>query len=67
MTASNKKRSRNLLQILEQSRDAVSELESHLRPEDDRHSDHELLLDIQQKLAVLIEEIPDGGNGSSVD
>lgn len=48
LTDSNKKRSRNLLQILEQSRNAVSELENHLRPEEQgAHSDHELLLDIQ--------------------
>ena len=59
LTDSNKKRSRNLLQILEQSREAVSQLESHLRPEEDHTSDHDLLLDIQQKLARLISEIPD--------
>ncbi len=67
LTDSNKKRSRNLLQILEQSRDAVSLLENHLRPEDAQHSDHELLLDIQQKLIQLIDEIPDTGTTTESD
>ncbi|MBY4677988.1 AlbA family DNA-binding domain-containing protein [Marinobacterium arenosum] len=59
LTDSNKKRSRNLLQILEQSRDTVSLLESHLRPEVEveQADDHDLLLDIQQKLDLLINEI----------
>lgn len=54
LTESNKKRSRNLLQMLEQSQESVLQLETYLKRQHSAEFDQELLLDIQRKLARLL-------------
>lgn len=55
LTDSNKKRSRNLLQILEQSQESVGQLEDYIRQQSGAE-ERELLLDIQRKLARLLSQ-----------